>query len=92
MTITRLLLLVAGGLVLLRLCMPLLTPFIPRLRRAAQRLQVVIDVAGGLVMLFLAASVWWRGRGDVALVLLLFGLPVFIGMWRALPAWWRGNG
>jgi hypothetical protein len=71
--------------------MPLLAMFKPQLRQQLLRFQVVIDVAGGLIVLIIAGSVWWRGRPDIALLLLVLGIPVFIGAWRALPAWWYGK-
>ncbi len=88
---TRLLGIVFGAVLVVRLCMPLFAIFKPQLRQQLRRLQVVIDVAGGLVLLIIAGSVWWRGRPEVALLVLLLGIPVFIGAWRALPAWWRGQ-
>ncbi len=91
MTITRLLGIVFGVALVLRFCMPLFVMFKPQLRQQLRRLQVVIDVAGGLIVLIIAGSVWWRGRPDVALLLLVLGIPVFMGAWRALPAWWYGK-
>jgi hypothetical protein len=91
MTITRLLGIAFGLALVLRLCMPLFAVFKPQLRQTLQQLQLVIDVAGGLILLIIAGSVWWRGRPDVALLVLLLGIPVFIGAWRALPAWWYGH-
>ncbi len=90
MTITRLLIFGFGALLLLRLSAPLITIFVPQLRRRFQQMQVVIDVAGALILVIIIASVWWRGRPEVALLLAALGIPVFIGAYRALPAWWRG--
>lgn len=91
MTITRLLGIVFALVFAVRLCMPLFVVFKPQLRQHMRQLQVVIDVAGGLILLIIAGSVWWRGRPDVALLVLVLGIPVFIGAWRALPAWWYGH-
>jgi Na+/alanine symporter len=91
MTITRLLGIVFGVVLVVRFCMPLFAVFKPQIRQQLRQLQVVIDVAGGLVLLIIAGSVWWRGRPEVALLVLLLGIPVFIGAWRALPAWWYGH-
>jgi hypothetical protein len=91
MTITRLLGIVFGVALALRLCMPLFAVLKPQLRQQLRQFQVVIDVAGGLILLIIAGSVWWRGRPDVALLVLVLGIPVFIGAWRALPAWWHGH-
>jgi hypothetical protein len=88
---TRLLGIACGVVLVLRFCMPLLAMFKPQLRQQLLRFQVVIDVAGGLIVLIIAGSVWWRGRPDIALLLLVLGIPVFIGAWRALPAWWYGK-
>ena len=88
---TRLLGIAFGVVLVLRFCMPLLAMFKPQLRQQLLRFQVVIDVAGGLIVLIIAGSVWWRGRPDIALLLLVLGIPVFIGAWRALPTWWYGK-
>ena len=91
MMITRLLGIGFGALLLLRLAAPLLVLFMPQLRKKFQQMQVILDVSGGLIILLIAGSLWWRGRPEIAIVLLLLGIPVFIGAYHALPAWWWGN-
>ncbi len=91
MTITRLLGIGFGALLLLRLSAPLLVLFMPQLRQKFQQMQVILDVSGGLIVLLIAGSLWWRDRPEIAIVLLLLGIPVFIGAYRALPAWWWGT-
>lgn len=84
LTIPLLLLLVAR---LLPLAGPLLGP---GQRRALQNMAVVIDVAGGLIMVLLVVVQLlqreWLGAGLIALL----GVPVFTGAYRALPTWWWG--
>jgi hypothetical protein len=61
-----------------------------RWRQTMQRLTVTVDVAGGFILLVIVLSVLARGEPVGALVLAVIGTPVFIGMYRALPSWWRG--
>jgi hypothetical protein len=91
MTITRLLAIVFGALLVLRFLAPVFTPFVPHMRQKTRQMQIVIDVAGGVILLVIIGSVWWRGRPEVAALLAVLGIPVFIGAYRALPAWWLGN-
>ena len=90
MTIVRLLAIAFGALLLLRLFTPIIVLFVPHLREKLHHTQVVLDVAGSLILLLIIGSVWWRGRPEIALLVAVFGIPVFIGTYRALPAWWRG--
>lgn len=91
MTITRLLALVLLFVLLTRLA-PLLLPFArPAWRRTLRMLGVTVDVAGSLVMLVVIGSVLLRGSVLGALLLVAISVPVFIGTYRALPAWWRGE-
>lgn len=78
--------------VLLLRVLPLLVPFMGlRWQESAAKLRVTIDVAGGLILGLIIGSLALRGEPLGALVLTLIGIPVFIGMYRALPAWWRGQ-
>lgn len=91
MTITRLLGLALLVVLLARL-LPAIVPSIwPGWRAQARRLQVTIDVAGGLIIGAIVVLVLVRGDTLGGLLLLLIGLPVFWGTLRALPAWWRGH-
>lgn len=63
----------------------------PRWERAVRRWTVALDVAGGAIVLALIGLLLWRDEPWGALVLALIALPVFIGAYRALPAWWRGE-
>lgn len=79
-------------LVLLTRLLPLLSPvFGKQWQRASRRLIVTLDVAGGLIVVLIAGSVLLRGEVLGALLVLLLGIPVFIGAYRALPGWWRGT-
>jgi hypothetical protein len=60
-------------------------------RRGVQRWTVALDVAGGAIMLALVGLMLWRGEPLAALLIALISIPVLIGMYRALPAWWRGD-
>jgi hypothetical protein len=91
MTITRLIAFCFGALLILRLLAPVIGLFAPRLRQKIQQQQVVIDVAGGVILLVIIGTVWWRGRPEIALLLAVLSIPVFIGAYRALPAWWWGG-
>ncbi len=62
-----------------------------RWRRAARRWITATDVAGGAIMVALIGLMLWRGEPLAAALLALIGVPVFIGAYRALPAWWRGD-
>jgi|GEM_PF-6595209 len=94
MSFTRLLGLALGVVLVLRLLpliMPLLNPiFGDRWRQVALKLTVIVDVAGGFILLLIVLSVWLRGEPLGALILAVIGIPVFIGTYRALPQWWRG--
>jgi predicted permease len=91
MTITRLLALVLIIMLALRL-LPLVLPLLgERWRQTGRRLAATIDVAGGLIVLGLTLLTLLRGERLGALLLALLGIPVFIGAYRALPAWWRGD-
>lgn len=90
MTVTRLLGIIFLILLLLRV-LPAVAPlFGARWRQLGRRMAVVVDVAGGLIMLIIAASLLLRGEILGAALLMLIAIPVFIGTYRALPAWWRG--
>lgn len=86
--------LIAFGLlaVLITRLLPLLSPFLnARLRAAVRRYQLATDLVGGAVMIVLiAVHLAYRNYVN-AIVLLLLGLPVFWGSWKAVPAWWRGD-
>lgn len=60
-------------------------------RRAVRRWTVALDVAGGALILGLIGLLLWRGEPWGALLLALIAMPVWIGAYRALPAWWRGE-
>jgi hypothetical protein len=80
-------------IVMLARLLPVLVPSVlPGWQRSARRLATTLDVAGGLVVALLILYVWLRGEPVGALLLALIGIPVFWGTWRALPAWWRGDG
>lgn len=91
MTPTRLIGLTLALVLVLRI-LPAVTPFLgPQWRGFGRKLGVVIDVAGGLIILAIATSAWLRGNAFVGLIVLALGIPVFVGTCRALPAWWRGD-
>jgi sorbitol-specific phosphotransferase system component IIBC len=79
-------------LVLITRLLPLLSPFLSaRLRAAVRRYQLATDLVGGAVMIgLIAVQLAYRNYVN-AIVLLLLGVPVFWGSWKALPAWWRGE-
>ena len=80
-------------IVMLARLLPVLVPSVlPGWKRSARRLGIALDVAGGLIVVLLVLFVWLRGETLGALLLALIGIPVFWGTWRALPAWWRGDG
>lgn len=91
MPINRLIGLILAIMLLLRLLPLVLALFGERWRLAGRRLANTIDVAGGLIVLGLVLLTLVRGEPRGALVLALLGIPVFIGTYRALPAWWRGD-
>lgn len=91
MSINRLIGLTLGIMLVLRLLPLALALFGERGRLAGRRLANTIDVAGGLIVLGLVLLTLLRGEPMGALVLALLGIPVFIGTYRALPAWWRGD-
>lgn len=91
MSLSRLLALALIVLLALRL-LPLVLPLLgPRWQQTGRRLATTIDVAGGLIVLGLVLLTLLRGEPLGALLLALLGIPVFIGAYRALPAWWRGD-
>lgn len=91
MTITRLFAL-ALLFVLLTQLAPLLLPFArPAWRRTLRALGVTVDVAGSVIMLVIIGSVLARGSLLGAALLTAISVPVFVGTYRALPAWWRGQ-
>ena len=62
----------------------------PGARRSIQNMVVAIDVAGGLIMVLLIGVQLFFQQWVGALLLGVLGIPVFIGTYRALPAWWYG--
>lgn len=91
MSITRLLALTLALVLALRLLPIVLPLFGERWRQAGHRLANTVDVAGGLIVLGLVLLTLLRGERLGALLLALIGIPVFIGTYRALPGWWRGD-
>ncbi len=73
---------------LLLLAAPLLGP---RQRQALQNMAVAIDVAGGLIMVLLIVVQLLRREWLGAALIAFLAVPVFIGAYRALPAWWWGS-
>lgn len=63
----------------------------PSMRRSIQNMVVAIDVAGGFIMLLLIGVQLFFQQWLGALLLGVLGIPVFIGTYRALPAWWYGS-
>jgi hypothetical protein len=62
-----------------------------RWQRGVRRWITAADVAGGAIMITLIGIMLWRGEPLAAALLALIGVPVWIGTYRALPAWWRGD-
>jgi hypothetical protein len=62
-----------------------------RWQRGVRRWITATDVAGGAIMIALIVIMLWRGEPLAAALLALIGVPVWIGTYRALPAWWRGD-
>jgi hypothetical protein len=61
------------------------------MRRSLQNMAVAIDVAGGFIMLLLIGIQLFFQQWLGAALLGVLGIPVFIGTYRALPAWWYGS-
>lgn len=91
MSITRLIALMIGLILALRLLPIVLSLLGGRWQQTGRRLANTIDVAGGLIVLLLVVLTLVRGERLGALLLALLGIPVFVGSYRALPAWWRGD-
>lgn len=62
-----------------------------RWQRSVRRWITALDVAGGAIMIALIGLMLWRGEMLSAGLLALLAIPVLIGTYRALPAWWRGD-
>ncbi len=78
-------------LLLVARLLPLAGPFLGvRRRRSIENMAVAIDVAGGLIMVLLIVVQLLRREWLGAVLIALLGVPVFIGTYRALPAWWWG--
>ncbi len=63
----------------------------PGMRRSLQNMAVAIDVAGGVIMLLLIGVQLVYRQWLGAALLGVLGIPVFVGTYRALPAWWYGS-
>ena len=82
---------IAATILLVVRLLPLLRPFIsPQQHRALRNMVSGLDVAGGIIMLGLVGYQLYRRQWLGALLIAVLAVPVLIGTWRALPAWWWG--
>jgi hypothetical protein len=82
---------VVVGCVLLVLLSRIAPYVVPGWRARLLRFQVALDIAGGLIVIALIVLHLAQGEEFDALVLVLLGIPIWLGAYRSFPAWWRGQ-